>query len=353
MNASKKQNIAVVGAGPAGLSFAVTAAQRGHNVTLFDKDNKIGGQFNMAKMVPGKEEFYETLRYFNKQIQLTGVHLQLNTNVTPEMLNGKYDSVVVATGVLPRQINLKKTADSNVNVYSYVDVLRNNVSVGKRVAVIGAGGIGYDISDFLTHEHHYNHQKLHENTTKSVLADQLDASAIQKFLDDWGIDKSIAKGGLNKETKPMTSPRKIYLLQRKKGKLGSTLGKTTGWIHRTTMKMRGVEEISGCKYIEVNNKGLVIQRGEELQTLEVDTVVVCAGQESLNDLFTALKSGKSNVFLIGGAHEAGELDAKRAIDQGTRLAAVIETAKTGDVYEQPIDLNYKIMKKVQEFVGKK
>jgi 2,4-dienoyl-CoA reductase (NADPH2) len=151
VDATKKQNIAVVGAGPAGLSFAVTAAQRGHNVTLFDKDNKIGGQFNMAKMVPGKEEFYETLRYFNKQIQLTGVRLELNTTVTTDMLKDKYHSVVVATGVLPRQISLKKTPDSKVNVYSYVDVLRNNVSVGQRVAVIGAGGIGYDISDFLTH----------------------------------------------------------------------------------------------------------------------------------------------------------------------------------------------------------
>ena len=186
-----------------------------------------------------------------------------------------------------------------------------------------------------------------------MLADQLDSSAIQKFLNDWGIDESITKGGLKQETKSVHAARKVYLLQRKKGKLGASLGKTTGWIHRTTMKMRGVEEISGCKYLEVNEKGLVIERDGAKQTLEVDTVVVCAGQESLNDLYNSLKSSKAGVFVIGGAHEAGELDAKRAIDQGTRLAAVVETAKTGDIYEQPLDLNYKIMTKMQELIGKK
>eukprot|EP00596_Hydrurales_sp_CCMP1899_P005150 CAMPEP_0119037778 /NCGR_PEP_ID=MMETSP1177-20130426/6280_1 /TAXON_ID=2985 /ORGANISM="Ochromonas sp, Strain CCMP1899" /LENGTH=716 /DNA_ID=CAMNT_0006999457 /DNA_START=272 /DNA_END=2422 /DNA_ORIENTATION=- len=358
----KQQHLAVVGAGPAGLAFATTAASRGHKVTLFDKESQIGGQFNMAKRIPGKEEFYETLRYFNKQIALTGVDLKLNTPVTVETLKG-YDAVILATGVLPRQVKIPLASNivegkGRVNVVSYVDVLKNNAFVGERVAVIGAGGIGFDVSDFLTHVHDDKH------TEEGGPLPMVDEAAVNAYIKDWGIDTSINTGGVfKKEKKDKTAKisinpdsekaaRKVFLLQRKKGKIGAGLGKTTGWIHRMVMKKRGVEEMDGCKYIEVNDQGLVIERGAgKRMTLEVDTIVICAGQVCHNELYAPIEKAGSRVFLIGGSQEAGELDAKRAIDQGTRLAAVIEDAKTGEVFEAPVAQNYKILKFVQKMMG--
>lgn len=353
---SKKAKVAIVGAGPAGLAAATTAAMRGHDVTLYDKDTEIGGQFNMAKLVPGKEEFYETLRYFRKQIALTGVKLELGKEVGVNDLVG-FDRVVVATGVLPRNVSIPKTSDSQVSVLSYIDVLKHNAKVGSRVAIVGAGGIGFDVSDFLTHVHDANHPHL-KRKEDGCLAPVVDQEAVDAFLKDWGVDKTITKGGLSQNPPSSPTARKIYLMQRKKGKLGAGLGKTTGWIHRTTMKMRDVEELSGCKYVEINKEGLVIEQeakdGKKTKrTLPVDTVILCAGQESLATLYEPLKEKGIPVFKIGGSQAAGELDAKRAIDQGTRLAAVIEDAKTGDVFEAPIEFNHKVYSTIQRFVGKK
>mmetsp|Transcript_34326 Transcript_34326/g.49894 ORF Transcript_34326/g.49894 Transcript_34326/m.49894 type:complete len:766 (+) Transcript_34326:35-2332(+) len=356
--ASKVQRIAVVGAGPAGLAFSTAAAKRGHLVTLFDKESEIGGQFNMAKLVPGKEEFYETLRYFKKQLELNKVSVQLGKSVQESDLK-EFDSVVVATGVLPRNVRIpRREGDSGrVNVVSYVDVLKGGAHVGNRVAVIGAGGIGFDVSDFLTHPH-----TAHEGVRDATVMTSVDSVAVNDFLTEWGIDHEVsAAGGLvpkgSSKTALLQVPRKVYLLQRKEGKLGGGLGKTTGWIHRTTMKKREVEELSGCSYIEINDEGLVIERKKKQQTLPVDTVVICAGQESLKSLYSALttkenSTKKQKLFLIGGAQEAGELDAKRAIDQGTRLAAVVEDANTGDVFEAPIGLIPKTMKFFTELMRK-
>jgi len=343
--AGKKQKIAVVGAGPAGLAFATTAAGRGHVVTLFDKDDKIGGQFNMAKLVPGKEEFYETLRYFGNLLTSLKVDVKLGKAVTAAEL-GDFDSVVVATGVLPRSIPLPNKG-TKVQVLSYVDVLKGGAKVGKNVAVIGAGGIGFDVSDFLTHAHGSAAGPAGPNPL-------MDQAAIKSFMEEWGVDGAVEAGGTKLKKNDLEPPaRKVYLLQRKKGKLGMGLGKTTGWIHRNTMKKRQVEEISGCSYIEVNDEGLVIEHKGQLRTLPVDTVVICAGQESQRDLQKALQGTGPNVFLIGGAQQAGELDAKRAIDQGTRLAAQVEDAASGEVYEQPVELAHKAMKFAESFLRKK
>eukprot|EP01038_Epipyxis_sp_PR26KG_P004747 gene4747-6658_t len=339
------KNIAIVGAGPAGLACATTAASRGHNVTLFEKDAMIGGQFNMAKMVPGKEEFYETLRYFKKQLELTQVNVKLNTLVSDKDLLD-FDAVVIATGVTPRQVKIPQKTN-RVKILSYVDVLRNHAQVGKSVAIIGAGGIGFDVADYITHS--FSH-----NADEVLPAPKLDQSAVETFMKEWNLDSTVSSGGiLSKKSSSEELVRKVYLLQRKTGKLGASLGKTTGWIHRSTMKKRHVEEISGCKYVEINDEGLVIERDGKTSTLAVDTVITCAGQESLKTLFEPLsKNSKQKVFLIGGAQEAGELDAKRAIDQGTRLAAVIESSKTGDVFEAPVPVGFKVMKLAESFLKK-
>lgn len=322
----KKLNIAIVGAGPSGLACAVTAAQRGHKVTLFEKDDKIGGQFNLAKRIPGKEEFYETMRYFGQQLKDHKVHLKLKTVATLNDLKG-FDSVVLASGVFPRNIDLPLKTDK-VKVYSYLDVLRSgtSVSIGKSIAVIGAGGIGYDMCEFLT-----------QHKSDDGPSNQIDDEKINHFFDEWGVDATVKKGGVKLPVKQQPK-RKIYLLQRKPGKFGSTLGKTTGWIHRAQIKMQRVEEIGGCKYLEVNEKGLLIEQEGKEKLLEVDTVIVCAGQVSNRDLYDPLIALNKPVFLIGGSQHASELDAKRAIDQGTRLAANIENAKTGDVFNAPNDL---------------
>lgn len=301
---SVKKRIAVVGAGPAGLAFATTAAQRGHTVTLFDAASEIGGQFNVAKQIPGKEEFYETLRYFGKQIELTGVDLKLNTRVgVDDLAAGGFDEVVLATGVSPRTPAIEGV--DHPKVLSYLDVLRDKKPVGKRVAVIGAGGIGFDVSEYLTHE----------GTSPSIDA--------PKFYAEWGIDTSYAERGGVKAPHLDTPPRQVYLLQRKTSKVGDGLGKTTGWIHRTSLKNRNVEMIAGASYRKVDDQGLHITVGTQEMVLPVDNVVLCAGQEPLRELQAGLEAKGCKVHLIGGADVAAELDAKRAIKQGTELAAAL------------------------------
>nr|WP_315199579.1 NADPH-dependent 2,4-dienoyl-CoA reductase [uncultured Aquabacterium sp.] len=301
---SAKKRIAVVGAGPAGLAFATTAAQRGHDVTLFDGASEIGGQFNIAKQIPGKEEFYETLRYFGKQIELTGVALKLNTRVgVDELAAGGFDEVVLATGVAPRTPDIEGV--NHPKVLSYLDVLRDKKPVGARVAVIGAGGIGFDVSEFL----------MHEGVSPSIDA--------EKFYAEWGIDTSYAERGGIKQPHLEKAPRQVYLLQRKTSKVGDGLGKTTGWIHRTSLKNRNVEMIAGATYRKIDDAGLHITVGAQELVLPVDNVVLCAGQEPFRALQSGLEAKGCKVHLIGGADVAAELDAKRAIKQGTELAAAL------------------------------
>ena len=301
------QKIAVVGAGPAGLAFAVTAAQRGHTVTLIEAASEIGGQFNIAKQVPGKDEFNETIRYFRRQIELTGVNLQLNTRATVEnLVQGKYDNIVLATGVTPRTPAIDGI--ENAKVLSYLDVLRDKKPVGKNVAIIGAGGIGFDVGEYITH-----------NAAE-------DAHPTEAFYAEWGIDTNYQHaGGLRKPEVP-TPPRHVYLLQRKASKVGDGLGKTTGWIHRASLKARGVDMRSGVQYQRIDDAGLHISIAGQTEVLPVDNVILCAGQEPLRELQAGLQAAGCRVHLIGGADVAAELDAKRAIKQGTELAASIETA---------------------------
>lgn len=320
----KKENIAVVGAGPAGMACAVTAAERGHSVTLFEKSNEIGGQFNMAKRIPGKEEFYETLRYFGKMIEKNGVDLKLNTEADAETLKD-FDSVVIATGVYPREVPLECSPDSDVDVVSYIDVLANNAKVGDRVAIIGAGGIGFDVAEYLSHE----------NVEDEPELAGVDQARVNSFLNEWNIDPTISAGGLKSGASPQKNPREIFLLQRKKGGVGKNLGKTTGWIHRTSLKKLGVQDMSGCDYLGLSKEGLNLERDGKKVALLVDTVVICAGQVPRRELYEELNAQDKKVFMIGGAHEASELDAKRAIDQGTRLAAQIESSNAGDVFDAP------------------
>jgi 2,4-dienoyl-CoA reductase (NADPH2) len=303
IDAGKKKKLAVIGAGPAGLSFATIAAGRGHDVTLFDSANEIGGQFNIAKQVPGKEEFFETIRYFGKQIELTGVNLQLNTRVSAEDLNeGDYDEVILATGIAPRLPDIEGIEHSKV--LNYLDVLRHKKPVGKKVAVIGAGGIGFDVSEYLCHE--------------GVATSQ----NIPAFMKEWGVDMTLqARGGIEgvvAEVSP--AAREVFLLQRKSSKVGAKLGKTTGWIHRTGLKNKGVQMIAGCTYDKIDDQGLHMTVDGTEKVLEVDNVIVCAGQDPMRELIEGLNKP---YHLIGGADVAAELDAKRAIDQGTRLAAKI------------------------------
>ncbi|MEQ6124821.1 NADPH-dependent 2,4-dienoyl-CoA reductase [Pseudotenacibaculum sp. MALMAid0570] len=301
-----KKKIAVVGAGPAGLAVSTIAAQRGHQVTLFDADKEIGGQFNIAKQIPGKEEFYETIRYFNKQIELHNVEVKLNTRVTEEDLKSSdFDEVVIATGIKPRTPKIEGI--EHKKVLSYLEVLKEKKPVGKRVAVIGAGGIGFDLSEYLLHE------------GKSTTLD------LNKWLEEWGIDKTMeARGGIE-GVRPIIHPseRKVFMFKRSKGKFGGNLGKTTGWIHRANLKKQNVQFINEVQYTKIDDQGLHYTQNEEEKVLEVDNIVICAGQTPLRDLYNSLQDSGKKVHVIGGADLAAELDAKRAIDQGSRLAATL------------------------------
>ena len=299
------KKIAVVGAGPAGLSAATVAAERGHQVTLFDSSSEIGGQFNVAKRVPGKEEFFETLRYFARKLQTTGVEVCLNTRVdVAQLLAGGFDEIILATGIAPRTPAIPGI--DNPKVLSYLDVILERKPVGARVAVIGAGGIGFDVSEFLVQQ---------------GVATSLDREA---FWKEWGIDTQLeARGGVAGVKPEVHAPaRQVFLLQRKASKVGDGLGKTTGWIHRTGLKNKQVQMLNSVEYLSIDNDGLHIRIGEgEPQVLPVDNIVICAGQDPLRELQDGLIAAGQNVHLIGGADVAAELDAKRAINQGSRLAA--------------------------------
>lgn len=299
-----KKKIAVIGAGPAGLASATIASQRGHEVTLFDASSEIGGQFNMAKQIPGKEEFYEPLRYFKKQIEIHNVTLKLNTKVSlSDLKDSNFEEIILATGIQPRTLNIE--GSKHQKVLSYIDVLKHKKQVGKRVAVIGAGGIGFDVSEYLSHEG--------EST-----AVNLDA-----WLKEWGIDKTLkARSGIEGiEASVETSPREIFMFKRSKGKFGGNLGKTTGWIHRASLKKKNVQFIGEVTYQKIDDDGLHYTQNNTQKLLKVDHIVVCAGQTPLKELYEPLIDLGKKVHVIGGAYFASELDAKRAIDQGARLAA--------------------------------
>ncbi|MDX2547128.1 FAD-dependent oxidoreductase [Streptomyces sp. WI04-05B] len=297
-----RKRVAVVGAGPAGLACAVSAAERGHEVTLFDAAPEIGGQLNVARKVPGKQEFDETLRYFRHQLDAHGVDVRLDTHVTAADLT-TYDEIVVATGVTPRTPDIPGI--DHPSVVGYLDVLRDNAPVGDRVAILGAGGIGFDVAEFLTD----GGDKASEDPAAYFRA--------------WGVDTDYrAPGGLAAPERP-TPPRSVHLLQRKATKVGAGLGRTTGWIHRTELKHRGVTMVPGVRYDRIDDAGLHVTVDGTSTVLPVDTVVLCTGQDPRRDLYDALLAGGRSVHLIGGADVAAELDAKRAIKQGTEVAAAL------------------------------
>ena len=304
--AHRRKRIAVVGGGPAGLSFAAVAGGRGHRVTLFEKTEQLGGQLNLAVRIPGKEEFHETLRYFKRQLELNRVTVHLDTSISArELLETGYDDIVVSTGVAPRLVEIPGI--DHPMVLTYLDVLGKGKPVGARVAVVGAGGIGFDVAEFLTHS----------GPSTAIERDD--------FLSEWGIDKNYpVPGGLSPEgPRPNPPERQVYLLQRKGSKMGKNLGKTTGWIHRKILKQRGVIMLNGLTYEKIDRHGLTISRQGEQQTLPVDTVVICAGQVPVDALYREIETSGMSVHLIGGAERAVELDAKRAIEQGCRLAATL------------------------------
>jgi 2,4-dienoyl-CoA reductase (NADPH2) len=301
------KSVAIVGAGPAGLSAALTAAQRGHKVTLFDRAAEIGGQLNMAKQVPGKEEFWGLVDWYRTMLASSDVTLKLNTDVAADDL-ADFDEVIIATGVLPRDPAIP--GQDRDNVLSYVDVLRGKAEVGKKVAVIGAGGIGFDVSEYLLHDG--------ESPTENL----------PEWMKEWGVaDPAEHRSGLAPEgPQPEAPAREVTLLQRKKQAHGKGLGKTTGWIHRATLKMKGVNFVGGVNYEKIDDAGLHVSFGEARENptvIEADTIVLCAGQVSERSLADALAESGKPVHVIGGADVAAELDAKRAINQGTRLAATL------------------------------
>ena len=297
-----RKRVAVVGAGPAGLACAVSAAERGHEVTLYDAASEIGGQLNVARRVPGKQEFDETIRYFRTHLELHGVDVRLNTPVTAEDVSA-YDEVVVATGVSPRTPEIPGV--DHPSVVGYLDVLRDGAPVGDRVAILGAGGIGFDVAEYLTD----SGDKASEDPAT--------------YFRHWGVDMDYrAPGGLGEPERP-TPPRTVHLLQRKPSKVGAGLGKTTGWIHRTELKHRGVTMVPGVQYDRIDDDGLHVTVDGRASVLPVDTIVLCTGQEPRRDLYEELRAAGGSVHLIGGADVAAELDAKRAIKQGTEVAAAL------------------------------
>ncbi|MEV6796275.1 NADPH-dependent 2,4-dienoyl-CoA reductase [Streptomyces sp. NPDC051320] len=300
----RRKRIGVVGAGPAGLAFAVSAGERGHQVTLFDAADEIGGQLNVARRVPGKEEFDETLRYYRVQLELHGVDVRLKTRVTADALTAEgFDEIVLATGVTPRTPEIPGL--DHPSVVGYLDVLRDGAAVGRRVAVIGAGGIGFDVAQYLT------------DSGESASRDP------EVFFRQWGVDTEHRTPGGLREPVRAASPRTVHLLQRKPTKVGAGLGKTTGWIHRTELKHRGVTMIAGATYDRIDDEGLHVTVDGTSDVIPVDTIVLCTGQEPRRELYDALCAAGHPVHVIGGADVASELDAKRAIRQGTELAAAL------------------------------
>ncbi len=300
------KRIAVVGAGPAGLAFATAAAERGHSVTLFEAGAEIGGQFNLARKIPGKEEFDETLRYFRRMIAVRGVELRLNTRADADALRADgFDEVIVATGIEPRIPKIEGI--DHPKVVGYIDAIRGRREVGRKVAIMGAGGIGFDVAELITH------------------AGTSAALDIEVFAREWGIDfRNHPRGGVT-GVKPevASSGREVYLMQRKTGALGRNLGRTTGWTHRLVLQRRGVHMVSGVEYLKIDDAGLHTRVNGEPRLFDVDTVIVCTGQTASRKVFDELQTHGIKASLVGGAYEAAELDAKRAIDQATRLAAVI------------------------------
>ncbi len=302
--AATSRRVAVVGAGPAGLAAATTLAERGHAVTLFDRASRIGGQFNMAKRIPGKEEFHETLRYFDHRLDATGVERRLGTEASADTLaEGGFDTVILATGVLPRPLAIPGA--DHPKVLSYLDVLQGDAPVGEKVAIIGAGGIGFDVAEFLT---------------EAVPSPTTD---VARWTREWGVDMAMTKPGGLMPAHPEKPTRQVWLLQRTEGRPGARLNKTSGWVHRATLKNKRVQMVGGVTYERIDDDGLHVVVEGKPQVLPVDNVIVCAGQEPNRALHDTLQALGMDVRLIGGADVAAELDAKRAIDQATRLAATL------------------------------
>jgi len=303
--AESVKRVAVIGAGPAGLSAATVLADRGHKVDLFDKASEIGGQFNIAKQIPGKEEFYETIRYFENKIELSGVSLHLDSPVDAKMLiNKNYNEVVLASGIRPRELTIEGA--DHPSVLSYIDVIVDKKPVGERVAIIGAGGIGFDVAEFLVHQ------------------GESPSMNIEMFNKEWGVDSDYQHRGAYERPSPEAPARQVTMLQRKSTKLGKGLGKTTGWIHRAALAMKQVKMVAGVSYDRIDDQGLHITiAGQAPQIIECDTIVVCAGQTSRRDLLSELEAANIPTHLIGGSKLAGELDAKRAIKEGFEVAAAI------------------------------
>ena len=302
--AEVKKKIAVIGAGPAGLEAALGSTKRGHEVHLYEARKRIGGQFNMAKEIPGKEEYGQTIRYYSTMMTKHNVNVHLNTKASVEsLIDGSFDEVILATGVTPRRVTFE--GSDHKNILTYADVLRDKKPVGKRVAIIGSGGIGFDVAEYLAHDTHHD----------SVSLDVAD------YMKEWGVDMEYNTGGSLAESgpEPLPSPREIYLLKRSKGKHGKNLGKTTGWIHRSSLTMKKVNMLAEVTYQKMDDQGLHITVGVKEKILDVDNVIICAGQEPLNELHAGLVAAGQSVHLIGGANIAKELDAKKAIKEAMEL----------------------------------